>query len=280
MTRTDWERTTVEHDGLTFEVTVAGPEDAPPVLLLHGFPQSSRSWWQVVDRLEPDHRLLVPDQRGYSPGARPTDVSAYDVRALAGDALAVAAGLGHDRVHVVGHDWGASVGWQLAALHAPQVLSLTALSIPHLAAFGRAVAEDPEQRRLSAYLADFRRPGHEEQLLADDARELRAIYDGVVDPDDVDHYVELMADGALTPALGWYRAMGRDLGRMPAVAVPTTYVWGEADRATSEAAATGCRAHVEGDYRFVRLPGVSHWSPDEVPDVVADEVRRRVSGAA
>ena len=280
MTRADWERTTVEHAGLTFDVTLAGPQDAPPVLLLHGFPQSSRSWWQVVDRLEADHRLVVPDQRGYSAGARPAEVSAYDVRELAADALAVAAALGHDRVHVVGHDWGASVGWQLAARHAPRVLTLTALSIPHLAAFGRAVAEDPEQRRLSAYLADFRRPGHEEELLADDARDLRAIYDGVVAAGDVDHYVGLMAGGALTPALGWYRAMGRDLGRMPPVTVPTTYVWGEADRATSQAAATACAAHVTGAYRFVRLPGVSHWSPDEVPDLVAEEVRRRVAGGA
>ena len=280
MTRADWERTTVEHDGLAFEVTVAGPEDAPPVLLLHGFPQSSRSWWQVVDRLEADHRLLVPDQRGYSPGARPADVAAYAVDVLAADALAVAAALGHERVHVVGHDWGASVAWQLAAHHPSRVLSLTALSIPHLAAFGRAVVEDDEQRRLSAYLADFRRPGHEERLLADDARELRAFFDGVVARDDGDAYVALMAGGALTPALGWYRAMGRDLGRMPPVGVPTTYVWGEGDRATSEAAATGCAAYVEGDYRFVRLPGVSHWTPDEVPDVVAAEVRRRVGATA
>lgn len=279
MERAEHEHAVVEHDGLTFDVTLAGPRDGVPVLLLHGFPQSARSWWQVVDRLADEHRLVVPDQRGYSPGARPTDLSAYAVERLAADALAVASASGHERVHVVGHDWGATVAWQLAAHHADRVLSLTALSIPHLAAFGRALREDPEQQRLSAYLADFRRPGHEDALLADDARELRAIYDGVVADDDVEAYVRLMADGALTPALGWYRAMGRELGAMPPVRVPTTFVWGEDDRATSEAAATWCADHVEADYRFVPLPGVSHWSPDEVPDVVAAEVRRRVAAS-
>lgn len=279
MGRADVATTTVEHDGQVFDVHVAGPDDGTPVLLLHGFPQTSRSWARVLDLLEDTGlRFLVPDQRGYSPGARPTEVSAYAVDVLARDALAVAAALGHDSVHLVGHDWGASVAWHVAAHHPERVRSLTALSVPHLAAFGWAVAHDPDQQRLSAYLSDFRRPGHEEVLLADDAAALREIYDGVVAPADVDHYVEVMRDGALSPALGWYRAMRRDLADLPPVRVPTTYVWGEQDRATSEAAATRCAQHVEADYRFVRLPGFGHWSPDEVPRVVAGEIHRRVLG--
>ena len=277
--RGDLATTTVEHDGLTFDVRVAGPEDGTPVLLLHGFPQTSRSWTRVLDLLEDTGcRFLAPDQRGYSPGARPAHDPAYAVDVLAQDALAVAAALGHDSVHLVGHDWGASVAWQVAAHHPERVVSLTALSVPHLAAFGWAVAHDDGQQRLSAYLSDFRRPGHDAVLLADDAAALREIFDGAVAPDDVDHYVTVMRDGALDPALGWYRAMRRDLADLPPVRVPTTFVWGEQDRATSEVAATRCARHVEADYRFVRLPGVSHWSPDEVPEVVAAEVRRRVLG--
>ncbi len=279
MGRGDVVTTTVEHDGLTFDVRVAGPEDGTPVLLLHGFPQTSRSWIRVLDQLEDTGcRFLAPDQRGYSPGARPPQDSAYAGEVLAADALAVAAALGHDTVHLVGHDWGASVAWQVAAHHPERVRSLTALSVPHLAAFGWAVAHDAEQQRLSAYLSDFRRPGHDEVMLADDAAALREIYDGVVAPDDVDRYVAVMRDGALGPALGWYRAMRRDLAELPPVRVPTTFVWGEQDRATSEAAASRCAQHVQADYRFVRLPGVSHWSPDEVPEVVAEEVRLRVLG--
>lgn len=279
MGRGDVATTTVEHDGLAFDVHLAGPEDGTPVMLLHGFPQTSRSWARVLDLLEDTGwRFLVPDQRGYSPGARPPEVSAYAVDVLAQDALAVAAALGHDSVHLVGHDWGASVAWHVAAHHPERVRSLTALSVPHLAAFGWAVAHDPEQQLLSGYLTDFRRPGHEDVLLADDAAALRQIYDGAVAPDDVDHYVALMRDGALEPALGWYRAMRRDLADLGPVRVPTTYVWGEDDRATSEAAASRCAQHVEADYRFVRLPGFGHWSLDEVPRVVAGEIRRRVLG--
>ncbi len=265
-------------DGLSLDVSLAGDPDGEPVLLLHGFPQSARSWRQVVEHLGGDGlRLVAPDQRGYSPGARPEAVAAYGIEALVGDVLSVADAIGAPTFHLVGHDWGASVSWALTAAHPERVRTLTALSVPHLAAFGRALREDPEQQRLSTYIGRFRRPGEaEEALLADDAAALRAMYDGAVAADDVEHYVTLMREGALTPALSWYRAMGRELSATPPVRVPTTFVWGETDRATSEAAALGCADFVEADYRFVRLPGVGHWSPDEVPGVVADVVRERV----
>ena len=95
--------------------------------------------------------------------------------------------------------------------------------------------------------------------------------------DDVEAYVTLMREGALTPALGWYRAMGRELATTPPVEVPATFVWGSADQAVSRAAAERCGEHVEGDFRFVDLDGVSHWSPDEVPARVAREVLARIA---
>ena len=273
--------TTVEHDGLTFDVRVAGPEDGTPVVLLHGFPQTSLSWAGVIQRLEGSGlRLVAPDQRGYSPGARPAAVAAYGIDRLAGDVLAVAEALVGPRFHLVGHDWGASVAWYVAAHHPDRVQSLTALSVPHLAAFGWALAHDPEQQALSSYLQDFRRRDEPEaDLLADDARRLREIYDGAVSASDVEGYVALMREGALTPALGWYRAMGRELAQTPTVRVPTTYLWGERDRATSAAAAQRCGDHVEADYRFVPVPNGTHWTPDESPDQVAAEVLARVTGA-
>ena len=273
-------RTTVEHDGLVFDVLLAGPDDGVPVVLLHGFPQTSLSWTAVVDRLEGTGlRLVVPDQRGYSPGARPDDVAAYGMGRLAGDVLAVADALAGPRFHLVGHDWGASIAWHLAAHEPERVETLTALSVPHLAAFGWALVNDPEQQELSAYLREFRRPGQvEAEFLADDAQRMREIYDGVVPAADVEAYVALMRGGALTPALAWYRAMGRELATTPPVRVPTTFLWGERDRATSTAAAHRCGDLVEADYRFVALPGRTHWLPDEVPDEVAAAVLARVRG--
>nr|WP_246284028.1 alpha/beta hydrolase [Nocardioides perillae] len=268
---------------MVFDVHEAGPVDGTPVLLLHGFPQSARSWRRVVGMLraaDRDLRLVAPDQRGYSPGARPAEVAAYRTATLAADVLGVADALGLERVHLVGHDWGAAVAWTVAAHHPERLASLTALSIPHLAAFGRAIAEDPEQQALSSYIGVFRREGAEELLLADDARRLRAMYAGQVDADDVEAYVALMAGGAAAPALHWYRAMGRDLRDLPAVRVPTTYVWGEEDQATARASAQWCADHVDADYRFVALPGAGHWTPDQQPDVVAREVLARVRGVA
>ena len=262
---------------LVLDVRAWGPPDGTPVLLLHGFPQSAASWEGVAAHLDGSGlRLLAPDQRGYSPRARPTEVAAYAVEELAGDVLALADHVGADRFHLVGHDWGASVAWWLAAHRPERLHSLTALSVPHLAAFGRALVEDPEQGRRSAYLKVFRRPGlAEEQLLADDAAGLRAVYAGRVPQDALERDVALMREGALTPALGWYRAM-RDMSATPAVDVPTTFVWGEQDQATAPVAARLCGDHVAAEYRFVALPGVSHWSLDEAPEVVAAEIRRRV----
>ncbi len=278
--RLTWARTSVELDGLRFDVRAAGPVDGDPVLLLHGFPQSSLCWSAAAPALaEAGLRLLAPDQRGYSPGARPGDVAAYTVPVLAGDALGIAAALGHETFHLVGHDWGASVAWWVAAHQPDRVRSLTALSIPHLAAFGHALAEDAEQQRRSSYIGLFREAGKaEEVLLADDAQRLRAMYEGQVPEADVDAYVAMMREGALTPALAWYRAMGRELNALPPVRVPTTYVWGEEDLAVSPAAAQACGDFVEADYRFDRLAGQTHWTPDAAPEAVARAVLDRVAG--
>jgi pimeloyl-ACP methyl ester carboxylesterase len=270
---------------LVLDVRTWGPDDGVPVVLLHGFPQSAASWEPVAEHLAGSGlRLVAPDQRGYSARARPDDVAAYTIEELAGDVLALVDTLvdtlvdpqGDDRVHLVGHDWGASVAWWVAAHHPERLHSLTALSVPHLAAFGRALVTDPEQRERSAYLKLFRRPGvAEEQLLADGEAGLRAVYAGRVPQEAVERDVTLMREGALAPALGWYRAM-TDMSGLPDVRVPTTFVWGEDDQATAPAAAHGCADHVDADYRFVPLEGVSHWSLDEVPELVASEVRRRV----
>lgn len=267
-----------DHGPIELDVHLAGPADGVPVLLLHGFPQSARSWDRVVERLAGHGlRLVAPDQRGYSPGARPAAVAAYAVPRLVADVLAVADALDTGPFHLVGHDWGASVAWALAARHPERLRTLTALSVPHLAAFGAALREDPEQQRRSAYIRVFREPGRgEASLLDDDARGLRALYGGAVAAPDVEAYVDLMRSGALTPALGWYRAMDGDLAATPPVTVPTTFLWGADDLATSPTAAHACGTHVRADYRFVALEGASHWTPDECPDQVATAVLDRV----
>jgi pimeloyl-ACP methyl ester carboxylesterase len=152
------------------------------------------------------------------------------------------------------------------------------VSVAHPLAQARAYAEDPDQRERSAYIRLFRQPGRaEEVLLREGAVRLRAMFDGL-DPAHAERYVTpMLAPGVLTAALNWYRAMSRDdLAGLGPVSVPTTYVWSDGDRAIGRTAAEGCAAYVTGDYRFVSLPGVSHWIPDQAPDALAGAILDRV----
>ncbi|SBT49510.1 alpha/beta fold hydrolase [Micromonospora narathiwatensis] len=270
----------VDARGLTFEVRTGGPEDGVPVLLLHGFPQHGGEWDGVVPALHAAGlRTYAPDQRGYSPGARPAAVEAYRIPELVADAAGVLDALGVTSAHVVGHDWGAAVAWALAAAHPERVRSLTAVSVPHPAAMAHALATDRRQKARSAYMALFRKPGTAERvLLAMRAAALRRMLGGVGDAARVTRYAEPMrVPGALTAALNWYRAMsGADMRAVGPVGVPTTFVWSDGDVAIGRAAAEACAAHVTGDYRFVELAGVTHWIPDEAPAPLAEAILARV----
>lgn len=254
---------------LVFEVVVDGPEDGRPVLLLHGFPETGRSWDAVREHLvRAGHRVIVPDQRGYSPGARPTGVAAYGMPPIVGDALGILDALEIATADVAGHDWGANVAWSLATWHPDRVRSLTAVAVPHPLAFDWALRNDADQQERSSYIRLFWKEGKaEDVLLADDARRLRAMLGGLPG-DSIEHYVSVLQQpGALTATLSWYRAMNReDAADMPAVSVPTTYVWSTEDLAVGQAAAQRCGEYVDAAYRFVILDGVSHWIPEHAPD--------------
>ncbi len=277
------ERTTVERHhpagDLTFDVRLAGPPDGPPVLLLHGFPQTSQSWDDVVPTLvEAGLRTIAPDQRGYSPGARPTDIASYAFGELVGDVVALLDELGLDDVHLVGHDWGAAVSWGVAAFHPDRVRTVTTFSLPHLAAYNRAIRDDPDARERASYIGLLRQEGKaEEVLLEADAARLRAMYGDAVPPARVAAYLgHLLEPGALSAALAWYRAMDRSLAELPSVSVPTTFVWSDGDTAIGRAAADACGEHVTGEFEYVVLPDVTHWIPDEAPDAAARAILTRV----
>lgn len=254
-----------------------GREDEDPVLLLHGFPGSWRSFDAVVPPLvAAGRRCLVPEQRGYAPSARPAAVDAYRLDRLVADAVAVLDAAGAQRASVVGHDWGAVVAWALAASHPERVRDLVAVSVPHPRAFAAGLAQDRAQRLRSSYTALLRRRGLAERvLLAGRARGLRAAFAGSRVPPDVvaAHLAPLCAPAALAGALAWYRALrGRDLTAVGPVGVPTTYLWSDGDVAVARGTARRCAEHVVGPFRPVVLPGVSHWVPEERPDAVVDAV--------
>ncbi|MQA95938.1 MAG: alpha/beta fold hydrolase [Streptosporangiales bacterium] len=283
-------REAVQVGGMTFDVVFGGPDGAPddgatPVLLLHGFPQSASCWGTVSARLHAAGlRTIAPDQRGYSPGARPSAVEDYETPHLVGDVIGLLDALGLERVHLVGHDWGAAVAWHVAIRHPDRLATLTAVSVPHPAAFGRALREDADQQERSTYIQLFRQPGKAEELLLEDgARRLRAMYGDAVPAGQIEEHVRLLSEpGALTAALNWYRAMTAhrtsDVAGDDAVRVPTTYVWSTDDMALGRTGAEECGRHVTGPYRFAVLEGVTHWVPEQAPEELAELIVERAAG--
>jgi len=265
---------------LTFDVWTAGPEDGEPVVLLHGFPQSAAGWALVAPILvEAGLRIIAPNQRGYSAGARPDDVSDYTTDALVGDVIGLLDALHIDAAHIVGHDWGAAVAWPLTVEHPDRVKTLTAVSVPHLAAYGRALRDDLDQQQRGAYIGLLRQPGKSEDLLLeDDAARLRAMYGGAVPADQAAEHLRILTEpGALTAALNWYRAMTSELGELASVKVPTTYVWSDGDIAIGRSGAENCGTFVDAPYEFIELAGISHWIPEEAPDALATAILKRVT---
>jgi pimeloyl-ACP methyl ester carboxylesterase len=259
--------------GLAFRARVTGPDDGRVVILLHGFPQTSRCWLHQLDALgRAGHRAVAFDQRGYSPGARPTDVEAYKPGRLVEDVLQIADAVGAEQFDLVGHDFGGMVAWMVAGHHPDRVRTLTVASTPHPAAFRstyrasseRGSASDQHER--SQYMRSFRagdRGAMEASLLADDAAGLRAVFAGL-DTGAVDEYVRVLGEpGALVGAFDWYRSMsGRASAATPAAAMPTLYVWSDQDPSLGREAADATAGFVTGPYRFEVLAGVGHWIPE------------------
>jgi len=251
---------------LTFDAVAAGPADGRLVLLLHGFPQTSWSWRYVMPALaDAGFRAVAPDQRGYSPGARPEGVEAYRMPHLLGDVLGMLDALGADRADVVGHDWGAAVAWQLATRRPDRVRTLTAVSVPHPLAFVEALRTDADQRQRSQYMKDFQVEGAAEEALLHGEDGLRTLFGPIPDPQP---YLDLMAQpGVLTKCLNWYRAQQlADIEGIGSTTVPTLHVWSDGDAALGRFGAEATAAYVDAPYRFEVLPGVSHWIADEAPD--------------
>ena len=194
-------------------VTEAGDPSGEPVILLHGFPELASSWRHQLPALaEAGFHAVAPDLRGYGDSDRPTAVEAYGVQKLVGDVVGLIAALGHDSVHVVGHDWGGGLAWGLAGNRPELVRSLTILNAPVGQVSARLRFEDPEQRAKSWYMLLFQFPGVAETWMSQhDFRNLREfVFEDAPDafpPEERERLVaSLRRDGALTAILNWYRA--------------------------------------------------------------------------
>lgn len=269
-----------QRGGVALRAVDAGPRDGPVVILLHGFPQDSGCWHSVVPLLHSAGlRTLALDQRGYGRSDRPPGVAPYRVEELAADVCAVLDAAGTPRAHVVGHDWGGAVAWELAARFPDRVNGMTVLSTPHPAAYAWSLTHSG-QALMSWYTAAFQLPVLPETVLALAlAPVLRA---SGLPADTAGHYAARLSRPLdLGPPLAWYRAAvrrprGGTHDEASMVDVPTTYLWGRHDPTLGRAAAERTREHVRGPFWFVELDA-GHWLPELEPVAVARAVLARMA---
>jgi pimeloyl-ACP methyl ester carboxylesterase len=275
--------------GLVFDVVDNGPPDAQAVaVLLHGWPQDRTAWDRVTPLLVAGGlRVLAPDQRGYSPAARPPGTAAYRMRELVADVAALLDEAGVGRTHVVGHDWGGAVAWAFAERHPERLGSLTVLSTPHHRALAWAFRHGDQARR-SWYMAAFQVPVVPEVVLRQTLPGLLRS-SGLPEEEAQRYAARFREPGAAGAELAWYRALRNPLRdrasdrsetdrQQSRITVPTTYVWGRHDPALGRAAAERTARWVASDYRFVELDA-GHWLPETRPDDVAAAILARTSGA-
>ncbi len=266
-------------DGTSLRAVVGGPEGAPRVVFLHGAPQHSYCWRRVLGLVRARVRFAAPDLRGYGASGLAAD-GRYDVGRLADDVDAVVEALGGGPFVLVGHDWGGVIAWHYAQTRPARLRHLVVVNGPHPAAYAREM-RDLRQLIKSWYVFFFQLPGVERLLARDGgalgARFLRSMAPPGFFGADLGAYVDALdRPGRVEAMLAYYRqAFPHSLdevlegGVAPPIVVPTTVVWGEADRALA-------RSHPEALGPFVRslrverLPGVSHWVPEERPEAVAD----------
>jgi pimeloyl-ACP methyl ester carboxylesterase len=273
MTRTaetDHHDLTIDLAGHPFHVRVGG--SGVPVVLLHGFPDSSALWRHQFHHLAASgFRVIAPDLRGFGESWKPQDVSSYAATKLLADVVGIMHNLEIRRAHIVGHDFGAMVAWMLGSLMPRRVDHLVCMSVAHPNVFRELTLE---QRRRWWYSLLFLLPEAEQIIRQRNWRLLHEMLDGQVDSDR--WMRDLKRPGALTAALNWYRAntspaneVNGQRRTLPPVAAPTLALWGTGDVDLTEEAMRDSGKYVEGPWRYERVEGAGHWIPLDAPDTVS-----------
>ncbi|MFZ5792966.1 MAG: alpha/beta fold hydrolase [Sphingomonas sp.] len=277
--------------GVTLDVATVGDPAHPPIILLHGFPESHRTWRHVIPQLSADHFVIAPDQRGFARSSKPANLSDYTPDKMVADLLALADHFGLTTFTLVGHDWGGAIAWMAALQNPKRITRLVIVNAPHPFVFQRTLFDDMAQRAASQYIRAFRNPDIEKHIASIG---LSAFFDGSFAPhtdlakmaEEKPIYLDQWGQpGALTAMLNWYRASPILVPAMdetperpafldapfPPIQQPTLVVWGLKDAALLPSQLEGLAALVP-DLTLVKVDA-GHFVPWENPDAIVAAIR-------
>ena len=277
--------------GVELDVATAGNPAAPAMVLLHGFPESHRTWRHQIPELAKTHFVIAPDQRGYARSSKPEGAENYTPDKTVGDLIALADHFGKDRFVLIGHDWGGAIAWMAGLQHPNRVERLIIVNAPHPFVFQKSLFDDVEQRAASQYIRLFRNPGLETQL---EAMGLGTFFDttfarhadpALLAPERDAYLDEWSQPGAMTAMLNWYRASaivvpGMDEtperpafldGPFPPLQMPVLVIWGIGDKALLPVQLEGLDRFVP-DLKVVQVDA-GHFVPWENPGAVNTAIR-------
>jgi pimeloyl-ACP methyl ester carboxylesterase len=285
---------------VTLNAALDGPADAPAIILLHGFPESHRTWREIAPRLRERFRLVMPDQRGFAGSDRPQELEAYKTATLVEDVFALADALSIDRFSLVGHDWGGAVAWAAAMRGDRRLERLAIVNSPHPFLFQKSLIEDSGQRAASQYINAFRAPGFETMIETKGFDWFfEKTFSSHVDlslisaSEKRQYFADWSQPGALTAMLNWYRSsplvvpppgmivpLPDALLRLSKrIGIPTLVVWGMRDRALLPVQLEGL-SEVVADIEILRIADAGHFAPWEAPDEVAAALAPFLAGEA
>ena len=278
--------------GVELDVAVAGLPTNPAIILLHGFPESHRTWRHQIADLAEDHFVLAPDQRGFARSSKPEGVENYTPDKPVADMIALADHFDLERFTLVGHDWGGAIAWMAALNYPDRVARLIIVNAPHPFVFQRSLFDDMAQREASQYITAFRNIEFEKYI---ESIGMSAFFDGSFMrhtdfekvKDEKPTYLDQWGQpGAMTAMLNWYRASAVQVpamdetperpaflgGPFPPLKVPTLVIWGMGDKALLPVQLEGLEALVP-DLTVTKLEGVGHFAPWEAPETVTGAMR-------
>jgi pimeloyl-ACP methyl ester carboxylesterase len=279
--------------GIELDVWTAGDPANPPIIFLHGFPESHRTWRHQMAALSDRFYCIAPDQRGYARSSKPADISDYGVQKLVSDVFALADALGIGAFTLAAHDWGGAIGWAAALTDQRRVERLIICNAPHPYIFQQTLIEDLPQRAASQYIREFRERDIEGEITTkgldwffDDRFERHLAAANITTEDRAAYLDEWQQPGALRAMLNWYRASPMQVPTMndpvastpfldrpfPKLTMPTLIVWGVNDVALLPCQLDGLDDYID-DVTIARVEGVGHFVTWEAPDAVTSAIR-------